>query len=384
MRIAEIETFVIKTQAASAYMSSSGTTTSLPNSTYFRRQNLSMLFSLNIESLVVKVVTDSGVVGWGEAQAGIAPEVVREIIQKVLQPCLLEKDPLQPEVIWSEMYNTMRGRGQVSGFMLDAIAACDIALWDILGKVAKLPVCQLLGGAYNRRLWSYVSGITEDNIVHKCQEWIGRGFNALKLKLGFDPEEDFKIAQEVRNSIGPTIKLAVDVHWKYSDFEAIRLGRALETLDAFFLECPVATEESAGLASITKALDLPIAGGEEYRTRFEFRDRLSIHALDIVQPDVGRTGITEFKKIATLAETYGCPCAPHIGVGFGIYTAATLQVAAALSNFLIIEYQPLILPIANEILERPLKCEAGIFEVPWNPGLGIEVNEKRIKELSIS
>jgi len=352
----------------------------LPESDYFRRPNLDMLFSLNIETVLVKITTDKGIIGWGEAQAALAPEAVKSIIDSLLKPCLLKQDPLKPRVHWWIMYNTMRGRGQVSGFMMDSIAACEIALWDIVGKAAGMPIYKLLGGEYRKKLLCYVSGLTEDHIEEKCINWVEKGFNILKLKLGFTPEKDIEITRSVRNAVGPEVKLALDVHWKYWDFEAIRLGRMLEELDIFFLECPVPTEEVKGLAKVAHSLDLPIASGEEYRTSFEFRDRMVNQAFDIIQPDVGRTGFSEFRKISEMGETFGCPCAPHIGIGLGIYTAATIQISAAISNFLVMEYQPSLLPLANKMLVEDIVCEKGYFYVPDKPGLGVTVNEEILDE----
>lgn len=380
MKIVDIKTYVVKPQNKTAYMAGKSKNETLPQSDYFRRPNLEMLFSTKMESILVKITTDEEIVGWGEAQAPLAPEAVQAVVETLLKPCLLGEDPLKPQAHWWTMYKTMRGRGQVSGFMLDAIAACDIALWDIMGKVAGMPIYKLLGGEHRTKLPVYVSGLTEDDIVNKCKRWVEKGFTVLKLKLGFTPEKDIEITRSVREAVGPEVRLALDVHWKYWDYDAIRLGRTLEQLGVFFLESPVPTEEVDGLARVAQSLDLPIASGEEYRTAFEYRDRLVKQAFDIIQPDVGRTGISEFRKICELGETFGCPCAPHIGIGLGVYVAATLQISAAISNFLVVEYQPSLLPLANEVLEEELFCQEGLFYVPDKPGLGITVKEEVVAE----
>src|SRR5690606_6188956 len=155
---------------------------------YFLRLPYRALYSAYFETMFVKITTSDGVVGWGEALAPVAPEVVATIVEQLLKPVLLGRDPLAGDVLWNTMYDLMRERGHYGGFMLDAISACDIALWDLRGKLLGQPVYQLLGGAYRDTIPCYVSGLprpTDKERVELALEWTARGFNAFKLAAGY-------------------------------------------------------------------------------------------------------------------------------------------------------------------------------------------------------
>jgi L-alanine-DL-glutamate epimerase-like enolase superfamily enzyme len=277
----------------------------------------------------------------------------------------------------------MRERGYFSGFMVDAITAIDIALWDILGKSVQLPVFKLLGGAYRKELTAYVSGLPKDSVedqVELALQWKAKGFQAIKLHLGQGIEADVAVMSRLREALGKDFRLMVDAHWQYSVPEAIRLGRRLESLNIEFLEAPTAPEDIEGTAEIARALDMAVAIGEAKRTRYQFKDRLVTRAADIFQPDVGRVGITEMKKIANMAEAFNIPIAPHLSVGQGICIAATLQISAAIANLYIVEYQPTILEEANKLLKHPIICEQGRYLLPEGPGLGIDIDEDKLLE----
>jgi len=172
----------------------------------------------------------------------------------------------------------------------------------------------------------------------------------------------------------------IDAHWNYTVPQAIRLARGLEELGVEFLECPLNPELSVGYAELAASVDIPVTMGEADRTHWQYKELLDKKSCDILQPDVGRCGITELMRIAELAELYGKPVAPHLSVGQGACIAATLQCDAALYNFYgIQEFQPSILPVANEFLTEPIRCENGCFTVPDTPGLGIEIDEEKVR-----
>ena len=336
--------------------------------------------------MLVKIIDDDGVVGWGEALAPAAPEATAAIIDRLLRPLLLGADPLAVDVLWSSLYDSMRERGHTTGFMLDAIAGVDIALWDLRGQRLGQPVAALLGGAYRDRVPCYVSGLpepTEAERLAAAREWLARGFTAIKLHLGHGLAEDGAAAAAVREAVGADAWLAFDAHWRYSVPEAITLGRRLEDLGYAFLEAPTLPEDVAGHAAIARALDLAVATGEAERTRYQFRDRLVAGAVEVAQPDIGRTGLTEGRKIADLAETFNVPVAPHLSVAQGPCIAASIHYAAALPNLLILEYQPAMFALANRYLRQPLVCEAGAYHLPTGPGLGIEVDEAALRRHAV-
>ncbi|MEK3722599.1 mandelate racemase/muconate lactonizing enzyme family protein [Paenibacillus sp. FSL H8-0034] len=381
MKITSVDVFPLKIRNGPVYLGTS--IGQSDESDYYIRPEYRSIYSRNLETLLVKITTDSGIYGWGEALAPVGPEIAGEIIERLFKHFLIGQDPRDIDVIWSRLYDSMRERGYFTGFMVDALTAVDVALWDILGKSVQLPVYQLLGGAYRREIPAYVSGIpkqTREERIELALEWKAKGFTAIKLHLGFGVHEDAEIAAYMREALGPRFRLMVDAHWQYSVPEAIRLGRTLERLNIEFLEAPTAPEDIEGTAEITRALDIAIAIGEAKRTRYQFKDRLLKRAADIYQPDIGRTGISEARKIANLAEAFNIPIAPHLSVGQGICIAATLHLSAAISNLLIVEYQPTVMTAANSLLVRPLVCEQGRYLLPEGPGLGVDIDEEQLRK----
>ncbi|TDF95401.1 mandelate racemase/muconate lactonizing enzyme family protein [Paenibacillus piri] len=382
MKIQSIEVYPLKIRKGPVYLGNSSGLRQ--DNDYYIRPEYRSIYSRNLETLLVKITTDSGIYGWGEALAPVGPEVTGEIINRLFAPFLIGLDPRNIDVIWNKLYDSMRERGYFSGFMVDAITAVDVALWDILGKSVGLPVYQLLGGAYRKEIPAYVSGIpreTKEERIQLALEWKAKGFQAIKLHLGYGVHKDAEIAGYMREALGGRFRLMVDAHWQYSVSEAIQLGRRLEKLGIEFLEAPTAPEDVDGTAEVARALDMAVAIGEAKRTRYQFKDRLLKRAADILQPDVGRTGITEMRKIANLAESFNIPIAPHLSVGQGICIAATLHNSASISNFLILEYQPTVMEIANTLLKKPIVCESGYYQLPEGPGLGVDINEDKLREL---
>lgn len=386
MFVEKIEVFPLKIKKEHVYLGESSGLNSQYD--YYVRPEYRCPYSKNMETLYVKVITDSGLVGWGEALAPVVPNVAGCIVEQLFAPVLIGANPLDIGVIWNKLYDLMRDRGYYSGFMVDAITAVDCALWDIAGKFAKLPVYQLLGGAYRTEIPAYISGLPVPGVEEKVKlalSWKEKGFRAIKLQIGYGIDEDIKIMSALRKALGPEFKLMIDAHWNYTIYEAIALARKLEELDVEFLECPLNPEELDAYAELSASVDIPIALGESDRTHWRYKEILDKKSCDIIQPDVGRCGITEMMRIANLAELYGRPVAPHLSVGQGGCIAATLHCDAALYNFYgIQEYQPTIVSVANEFLKKPIVCENGNLVLPAGYGLGIELDEEKIKYYSIN
>lgn len=386
MVIEKIEVFPLKIKKEHVYLGNSSGLDSPYD--YYLRPEYRCPYSKNMETVYVKLTTDTGISGWGEALAPVLPDVTGKIVGSLFTPVLLGADPLNIRVLWNKLYDLMRDRGYYSGFMVDAITAVDCALWDIVGKVTQMPVYQLLGGAYRMSIPAYISGLPVEGLEEKvklAQSWKDQGFQAIKLHIGYGMEEDIRIMTALRKALGADYKLMIDAHWNYTVAQAVKLARKLEDLDVEFLECPLNPEDLNGYAELSAAVDIPVALGESDRTHWQYKDILDKKSCDILQPDVGRCGITELMRIAELAELYGRPVAPHLSVGQAGCIAATLHCDAAMYNFYgMQEYQPSIVPVANEFLVRPIVCENGHLRLPDGPGLGIEFDEDKIKYYSMN
>ena len=382
MLIAQVEAIPVRIKREEAYL---GTLPDGANQeAYFLRPPYRALYSSYFETAFVKITTADGAVGWGEALAPVAPEVVEQIVEQLLAPALIGRDPLDGNVLWNVMYDLMRERGYYGGFMLDAISACDVALWDLRGQILGQPVYQLLGGAFRDRVPCYVSGLprpTEDERVALALEFVEAGYSAFKLAAGHGVRADIKSVAALRLALGDEATLLLDAHWVYTLDESVRLGQALADLDVGFFEAPINPEDIESHALLAQAVAVPIAHGETERTRYQFRPWLAQKAADILQPDVGRAGISEVIKIGVMAEAFNVKMAPHLSVGLGICIAATIHSAAALPNLYLLEYQPPVFEIANQLLVEPLTCAAGYYEIPKDPGLGAKIDERRLRGL---
>jgi L-alanine-DL-glutamate epimerase-like enolase superfamily enzyme len=382
MKIQTIEAIPVRIKREDAYLGALPPNVDIEK--YFTRPPYRALYSAYFETVFVKVTTSEGVIGWGEALAPVAPEVVSIIIEQLLTPVLIGQNPLDGDVLWSKMYDLMRVRGYYGGFMIDAISAVDIALWDLRGKILNQPVFQLLGGMYREEIPCYVSGLprpTAEERVELAQTFVEKGFHAFKLAAGHGITNDTRSVKALRIALGEDTTILLDAHWIYTLDEAIQLGNNLIDLGAGFLEAPLNPEDIDAHVRLAQAVAIPIAIGEAERTRYQFKPWLVKRGADILQPDVGRAGISEVIKIAHMAETFNILVAPHLSVGLGICIGATLQVAAAIPNLYLLEYQPPVFEIANLLLKTPLVCSAGYYQIPNGIGLGVEIDENRLKGL---
>ncbi len=382
MRITHVEAIPVRIKREEAYLGA--VPKNADERAYFLRPPYRALYSRYLETAFVKISTDEGAFGWGEALAPVAPEVVCVIVEQLLAPALLHRDPLDGNVLWNVMYDLMRERGYYGGFMLDAISACDTALWDLRGKILGQPVYQLLGGAFHERVPCYVSGLprpTPAERVELALNYVDEGFNAFKLAAGHGVRADAVSVGALRDALGDEAVLLLDAHWVYALDDAIQLGQALARLGVGFFEAPINPEDIDAHAQLSAAVPVPIAHGETERTRYQFRPWLEKDAAQILQPDVGRAGISEVIKIASMAEAFNTRVAPHLSVGLGICIAATIHAAAAIPNLYLLEYQPPVFAAANLLLETPLTCASGFYDLPTGGGLGVALDERKVREL---
>ena len=339
------------------------------------------------QSVLVRIDTDDGLQGWGEAHAPYAPEVTSTLILELFAPLLLGKDPLSSDVLWERLYASMRLRGHNTGFTMEALAGVDIALWDLRGKAANLPVYTLLGGPHRTEIPVYASGVPgADNAEKRASAaaYVQDGYSAVKLAIGRRSlEEDLETVAAVAESVGDRAHLLVDAHGAYDLGTAVHVGRELERLGCYWLEDPLLPEDHAGYLELSRALDILVVAGETECNRFQFRDRLAQRAVDVILPDICRAGgITEGQKIAVLADAFQTPWAAHVSMGTMIHVAAALHLGAASADFLICEFHPGLTALGNDIVATKLEPMNGYIALPNGPGLGVDFDHAALEQVT--
>lgn len=334
---------------------------------------------------IVEVESDNGLVGYGEALTRLGPGVTKEVVNAILKPVVIGADPLNVDVLWERMFSTMMSRGHWKGFMIEAISGVDIAVWDLNGKILGKPVATLLGGRHHETLQAYASSVMimdAADMVEEAKSLVKRGYNKIKFKIGREVEEDFEYLRAAREAVGPDIGIMADVNSGYSLESTLRLGGMLPPLNILWLEEPIPPQDLDGYARLSECLSVPVVAGESEFTRWGFRDLIVRGKVPVIQPDIARCGgFTEARKIAALASAHGVTVAPHTGASGAVCIAAAVQFAASLSNLYIFEHMYPENPLREDILKEPvLDCENGFIKVPTGPGLGIEIDARRLRE----
>jgi len=334
-------------------------------------------------ALIVRLTTDDGLVGIGESLVRTAGRATKALVEEMLAPAILGKDPLDAAGLWWEMFSTMRTRGHTRGHFVEAISGIDMALWDIIGKALGLPLYRALHGFGRRELPAYGSSIfmgeTAD-MEAQARRLLDKGYDSLKIKIGMGIERDTEAVGAIRSMVGPRIKLMVDANSIYDAATAVRLGRRLEQYDLEWLEEPVPPYDLRGYRQVKEGQPIPIAAGEGEFTLYGFRELLATGAVDIVQPDAGRIGgFTEGMRIAALVQAENKRFAPHTGMCSAVNIVAGMHFAAAAPGFLTFEFMELqhpLIDIFREELPRPVN---GRIALPEKPGLGVELDPKKIE-----
>lgn len=377
--IKKIEVFPISIPRETPYLGKLEAGNTHNEKGYFIRPGNASIYSIHDQSLLVRITTQSGDYGWGECVAFYAPEVVATIVTELIAPLLIGKSVHDVVKIYEDLYNAMRVRGFFGGFYHDAIAAVDIALWDLHGKLLNLPVHKILGSSRFQKMPAYVSGLpmpTLEGRVEMAQEWVAKGFDAIKFAAAVSYDGVIEEMKMLRSALGPKIKLLVDLHWKFTAAEAIKLIRQLDEYDLYVAEAPVKPEDAAGQALVVRSVGTQVAIGEELRTVHEFRPRFEQLCMHVIQPEMGRTGLTSFWNICQMSVAFNQNVMPHASIGIGIFQAASLHAAAALQNLTYHEYQHSIFDKNLKYVKTTMKCEKGYYSVPQEPGLGIEPTEE--------
>ena len=382
MKLVRIDTFAVQApRDAKAGRGGAGSPTALKSNQgrYALAENYGTVYSRELETLIVKITTSDGAVGWGEAQAPIAPEIVQEIIHVLIGPLLLAQGLTSPIAVRRMLYDAMRVRGHVGGFYIDALSAIDIALWDLQGKAAGKPLHRLLGGPTSSELPVYVSGLAGTNQqeqLESLERHLAQGAHAFKIFMAQEPADTLSLVHAIRK-ISP-VKLFVDALWRFELKSALRFAQELAEYNVGWLEAPLAPEDVAAHRALAESSPIPIAIGESYRTRYEVMPFLQTRAMHVLQSDIGRSGVTEGNHLASLAQSFHVTMAPHISIGLGPQIAAAVHCAASWSNLDYVECNPQVYAIAERFQSEELGFSPARVKVSEKPGLGIEMKEEEL------
>jgi L-alanine-DL-glutamate epimerase-like enolase superfamily enzyme len=340
------------------------------------------------QALLVRIGTNQGLTGWGECHAPEAPRVHKTIVTDLLAPVLLGENALEVEPLWEKLYSTERLRGYSTGFYTEAIAGVDLALWDLLGQFTGMPVYRLLGGKFRDRIPTYtgIGGASVADLKNAALKAIDDGFTVVKISFskGAGTNDIARVAA-VSDAMKNKGQVLVDSLGAFKLYEAVKLGRELDRLgNVGWWEDALMPDDLSSYPKLADALDTAVCAGEELCNRFQFSDFLSAKSADIINPDVCRAGgITEVKRIATLADAHGVMWAPHISTGTALYIAASMHLAASTPNLLISEGgRALLGPLGNDLLEEPLDWKPGWIGVPERAGLGVRFNANALAKVT--
>ncbi len=345
------------------------------------------LYPTALETALVKVTLSDGTYGWGEAQAPLAPRVPAVIIEDLLAPVLVgeafDGTPQTIERLWSRQYQTMRVRGQTGGFMLDAISGIDLALWDLAGKLQRKPVARLIAPDDTRtEVPAYLSGLPgagEQARIRSALDGLAAGFQLFKVYHDSDAGALLRFIDALQQHVAGKADIAVDALWRLRLPEDDLLLRELDARSLRWLECPFPPEEHSMHLDFAREYSTPLALGESYRTLHELRPFLDSGAARVLQPDLGRCGITGTLRIAREAAVGSIPICPHVSIAFGPQIAAAIHVSAALPNVDCCEYNPSVFEASNRFLAEPLRFASASYVLPEAPGLGVEVLERDLR-----
>lgn len=372
--IVKVETFIVSIPRDVPYLGPLRAGESINERGYLIRRGNKSIYPATDQSVLVKISAESGKVGWGESYAIAAPTAIKAIIDDLLGPVLVGRDPAAPVVIHEDLYDLMRVRGFFGGFYLDALAGVDIAVWDLFGQCAGLPLVDLLGGRRHEALPAYVSGLPKASLEERCQlaaEFVGKGYRAIKFAAAVAEDDIVAEMAALREAVGPDVDLMIDMHWKFTSAQAIHLIRKLEVHNLFFAEAPCEPEDLEGQGLVARAIGTPLALGEEWHTAFEYRPRFEARAMSIIQPEIAHTGVTEFITIGRLAGTFHVDTIPHASIGIGIFQAASLHATAALRRVSYHEYQHSIFDKNLQFVTGDMGCANGFYDLPTGDGLGV-------------
>ncbi len=351
--------------------------------------------------VLVKVTTDEGLVGIGEAYHGAG---VHQIATdpRLVERALIGKDPRNVDKLFHDMMYSMSASGFYQGAVMSAISGIEMALWDITGQACGVPIWQLLGGKFRDRIRIYNDCHAGDDgtpeaYADKARAVEARGFDAIKFDIDPRPSRRDRynrtisnddvayfidVITALRESLDPNTDLLIDAHWNYAPVDILKVAYACEDLNLMWLEDPVPPENIEAMAKVTQATRVPICTGENFYTRHGFRDLIEAQAADIISPDHAKAGgLLEGRKIADLADMYYIPLSPHNICG-PIGTVAVCHLCAAVPNFQVLEFHHLDNEVWNSLtVERDL-IQNGYIDLPTKPGLGVALDEETARRVT--
>jgi L-alanine-DL-glutamate epimerase-like enolase superfamily enzyme len=330
------------------------------------------------EILVVEVATRSGHVGLGyQLYLGGGFRTTKTCLEEMMVPRILGRDATEVEGIWRDLYlsSVADGRG---GAQVLALSAIDVALWDIVGQAAGMPLHRLWGHyrdevpVYGSGCWRGMGG---DGMVEKARRFVDAGYQAIKMQVGhiWSDAVDVDNVRRVREAVGPEIDVMVDVNMAWTADKAIAMGRRLDQYDIYWLEEPVVPDDFDGYFRVARALETRVVGGESHFTRYDLRPFFECPEIPILQPDVVRGGLTELRKIAAIADTWGMQIAPHL------YPELMIQLMASIPNGLIIEDMGLL----DDIWVDWARPERGVITAPEAPGHGLRIRPEILRDCRV-
>ncbi len=339
----------------------------------------------------VKVETDAGIHGWGEATLEYRELTVEAAIHE-LENDLIGRDPGAIEAFRHNCYRDAYWRG--GPVLMSALAGVEMALWDIKGKALGVPVCELFGGRVRESVPVYVNGWfapakEPEEFAEKALEvkknrypgckWDPFGKAWLQLS-GREREKSIECVRQVAAAVGTDVRLLIEGHGRFDIPTAVAVGRKLEEFDIGWFEEPVPPDDIPALAEVRSRLRIPVSAGERLYNRYEYRRLFELAAADYIQPDVSHAGgLTEMRFLGAEAEARHIGFAPHNPSG-PVANAATLQLAACVPNFVILEMMMTDVPWRSEVCDEELVLRGGAMTIPVRPGLGIELNEEELRK----
>lgn len=339
-----------------------------------------------VSIVLVEVRTDAGITGVGEALARFSPRAYADLIDTSLKPRLVGGNPTDIMAHWRTMRRALSGRS--GGMLFEAIAGVDIALWDILGKVAGLPIHRLLGGVGRIEVPVYAASVNwggDEFMDRELDRYLEKGFPRIKVKIANPVKEARRRIERLRKRAGDDIELCVDANWVYTLEEAVEVGRALTDNAYFWFEEPLRPEDERGYEELHRRCATPLAAGESNFTLDQATRLVENRTLSYLQPDVARAGgITETRRMAEFAAAHDVQYAPHIGMSGIVCETASVHLAAAMPNLRAMECETDSSPFKTAITGAAPGADRqnnGLLPVPTGPGLGIEIDWDAVKRL---
>ena len=355
---------------------------------------------------LVEIRTDAGITGWGECFGpGNVAIANKGIVEGVIAPLIVGQNPLNKDALWHTVYNLLRDHGQ-KGMPLQALSGVDIALWDIVGKVSGLSISQLIGGRHREKVGVYGYGMMLRNedidslfarFIDESAAIKSQGFKATKMKVGLGVNNDIKLATAVRRGVGDDFPFMVDANHCYTTSDALYVGRALEDLNAYWFEEPIAPEDLQGYRELRTKLDINISGGEAEFNRWGWKSLLESRGLSIAQPEVcALGGISEYLRVLALCHAHFTPVINHVW-GSAVAVATNLQLLSAMPPLPgglapwepWLEFDTTHNLFRDELLVEPLNIQQqvrdnnGYVDILNKPGLGVEPDMDFIKKYTV-